>query len=245
MKTRMRFVKTGSVKYIGHLDCMRFFQKALRRAGLDVAYTNGFSPHQKMSFASPLGVGLTSDGEYLDVEFHTLPDMGKEDFLAFLNRYMTDEIFVRDIEYMPEDFKNSMSLLRAADYMLIEKEEGVFPEGWREKWRGFLSQKEIPVMKETKKSRQMTDIRPLILGDAFSLEDFSGLTGEDYGEIHCEFRRGEKLFLRLASGSERNLKPELVMETFARYSGMTWRPRAVQTHRLQMYFAAKRGDELA
>ena len=69
MKTRMRFTKTGSMKFIGHLDCMRFFQKAIRRAKLDVAYSQGYSPHQLMSFASPLGVGITSDGEYLDVDF--------------------------------------------------------------------------------------------------------------------------------------------------------------------------------
>ena len=59
MKTRMRFVKCGSMKFIGHLDCMRFFQKAIRRAKLDVAYSKGYSPHQLMSFASPLGVGVT------------------------------------------------------------------------------------------------------------------------------------------------------------------------------------------
>ena len=74
MKVRMRFTKTGSLKFIGHLDCMRFFQKALRRAKMDVAYSKGYSPHQLMSFASPLGVGVTSDGEYIDVEFHTLPE---------------------------------------------------------------------------------------------------------------------------------------------------------------------------
>ena len=45
MKTRMRFVKCGSMKFIGHLDCMRFFQKAIRRAKLDVAYSKGYSPH--------------------------------------------------------------------------------------------------------------------------------------------------------------------------------------------------------
>lgn len=73
MKTRMRFVKCGSMKFIGHLDCMRFFQKAIRRAKLDVAYSKGYSPHQLMSFASPLGVGATSDGEYIDVEFCSLP----------------------------------------------------------------------------------------------------------------------------------------------------------------------------
>lgn len=77
----MRFTKTGSLKFIGHLDCMRFFQKAIRRAGLDVAYSGGFSPHQIMSFASPLSVGTTSDGEYLDVEFWSLPEVGEQEIL--------------------------------------------------------------------------------------------------------------------------------------------------------------------
>ena len=68
MRLRIKFRKYGPVRFIGHLDVMRFFQKAIRRAGIDVAYSGGFSPHQIMSFASPLGVGLESDGEYLDIE---------------------------------------------------------------------------------------------------------------------------------------------------------------------------------
>ena len=128
MKTRMRFTKTGSMKFIGHLDCMRFFQKAIRRAKLDVAYSQGFSPHQLMSFASPLGGGVTSDGEYLDVEFHSLPEMPLPELVNYLNQFMTEEIFVTEIEIMPDGFKNSMSLLRSADYMIVEKQPGVFPE---------------------------------------------------------------------------------------------------------------------
>ena len=72
MKLRIKFRKYGPVRFIGHLDVMRFFQKANRRAELDVAYTGGFSPHQIMSFAAPLGVGLTSNGEYMDLEVHSL-----------------------------------------------------------------------------------------------------------------------------------------------------------------------------
>jgi DNA repair protein RecO (recombination protein O) len=58
------------MKFIGHLDIMRYFQKAMRRADIDICYSEGFSPHQIMSFAAPLGVGITSDGEYLDIEVH-------------------------------------------------------------------------------------------------------------------------------------------------------------------------------
>ena len=68
MKTRIKFTKSGPLKFIGHLDVMRYFQKAFRRAELDVEYSQGFNPHQLMSFAAPLGVGLTSDGEYLDLQ---------------------------------------------------------------------------------------------------------------------------------------------------------------------------------
>ena len=68
MKVRIKFAKSGAMRFIGHLDVMRFFQKAIRRAGIDVAYSEGFSPHQIMSFAAPLGVGLCSNGEYMDIE---------------------------------------------------------------------------------------------------------------------------------------------------------------------------------
>ncbi|MEF2653922.1 MAG: TIGR03936 family radical SAM-associated protein, partial [Blautia sp.] len=69
MKVRIKFSKQGPVKFVGHLDTMRYFQKAIRRAGLPVAFSGGYSPHMIMSFAAPLGVGTTSKGEYFDVEF--------------------------------------------------------------------------------------------------------------------------------------------------------------------------------
>lgn len=71
VKVRVKFSKHGVLKFIGHLDVMRYFQKAIRRAGIDIAYSAGFSPHQIMSFAAPLGVGLESNGEYMDIEVHS------------------------------------------------------------------------------------------------------------------------------------------------------------------------------
>ena len=58
MKVRIKFSKEGSLKFIGHLDTMRYFQKALRRAKLPVAYSEGFSPHIIMSFAAPVESSL-------------------------------------------------------------------------------------------------------------------------------------------------------------------------------------------
>ena len=238
MKTRMRFVKCGSMKFIGHLDCMRFFQKAIRRAKLDVAYSKGYSPHQLMSFASPLGVGVTSDGEYIDVEFYSLPDLSLPDLVTYLNQFMTDEIFVTDIEIMPDGFKNSMSLLIAADYMVVEKEAGVFPENWQEKWLSFMEQQEIVIEKQTKKSVKEVDIKPHILAWDFSMDDFAKKNGENYGTLHCDYE-GNSLFMRLTSGSETNIKPELVMQAFYAFCENELEPYSYQIHRMQMIFKKK------
>ena len=74
MKVRIKFTKTGYMKFVGHLDTMRYFQKAIRRAELPVAFSGGYSPHMIMSFAAPLGVGTTSLGEYFDMELtETMP----------------------------------------------------------------------------------------------------------------------------------------------------------------------------
>lgn len=69
MTFRIRFAKYGVVKFIGHLDVMRYFQKVVRRSELPVKYSQGFNPHQLMTFAQPLSVGVTSDGEYFEIEF--------------------------------------------------------------------------------------------------------------------------------------------------------------------------------
>ena len=66
MKVRIKFTKEGPMKFVGHLDTMRYFQKAIRRAELPIAFSGGYSPHMIMSFAAPLGVGVTSTGEYFD-----------------------------------------------------------------------------------------------------------------------------------------------------------------------------------
>ena len=63
IKIRIKFRKYGVMRFIGHLDIMRYFQKAIRRANIPIAFSGGFSPHMIMSFAAPLGVGVTSAGE--------------------------------------------------------------------------------------------------------------------------------------------------------------------------------------
>ena len=124
MKIRIKFAKYGTMKYIGHLDMMRFFQKAIRRAGIDIKYSEGFSPHQIMSFASPLGVGLESTGEYMDIE--VLSMTSAQDIRESLNSAMVEGVEVLSVTPLPDHAKNAMASVAAASYSLRMK-EGSFP----------------------------------------------------------------------------------------------------------------------
>ena len=213
MKIRIKFRKQGIMKFIGHLDIMRYFQKAMRRAKIDICYSEGFSPHMIMSFAAPLGVGLTSDGEYLDIEIGQ--ELSSQDAVRRLNAVMAEGIEVISFRKIPEGkASNAMSLVAAADYE-VRFREGCEPEnGWQDTFDAFCRQESIPVIKQTKKSEQEIDIRPLI----YQIE-----------------RRADCIFMQVATGSAANLKPELVMEAFAVYAGITLPEFPFRINRLDVY----------
>ena len=219
MKIRIKFRKYGVMKFIGHLDIMRYFQKAIRRADIDISYSGGFSPHMIMSFAAPLGVGVTSSGEYFDMELtESMPSAEME---QRLNDTMADGMRVISVREIPDNKANAcMSLVAAADYS-IEFREGKAPEGdWKARIQEFYQQKEITILRKTKRSEQETDIRPWI----YQLEV-----------------RGDKVWMQLSQGSVQNLKPELVMEAFMNYLGQELQPFALLIHREEVY--ADKGTE--
>ncbi len=213
MKVRVKFSKEGAVKFIGHLDVMRYFQKAIRRAGIDVAYSEGFSPHMIMSFAAPLGVGVTSTGEYFDMELKSaVSSRQMED--AF-NAQMAEGIRVLSVREIPQGKAHAaMSLVAAADYLVSFREGKAPAAGWQDRVREFLDQKEIVILRKTKRSEKETDIRPWI--------------------YQMEVRQ-DAIFLQLAAGSVHNLKPELVLEAFAAFLGEELAPFALMVHRLETY----------
>ena len=66
-RLRLRFSRGEELKYVSHLDLMRLWERALRRAGIPIAYSEGFSPHPRISLAAPLPIGVTSEAELMDV----------------------------------------------------------------------------------------------------------------------------------------------------------------------------------
>ena len=207
------------MKFIGHLDIMRYFQKAIRRAEIPIAFTSGYSPHMIMSFANPLGVGLTSDGEYFDIEL--TESIASKEAVRRLNEQMVDGMEIVSFVQIPDDKKSKgMSIVAGADYLSSVK-NGSLPEDLAEKLEAFYAQNEICVVKKTKKSEKEVDIRPMIY------------------KLEC---RDGKIYMRVAAGSVQNLKPELVTEAFVRYLGIDAEEVTFTHHRLET-FAESEGTE--
>lgn len=218
MNIRIKFQKHGTMKFIGHLDIMRYFQKAMRRADIDICYSEGFSPHQIMSFAAPLGVGITSDGEYLDIAVHST-DSSKVS-IERLNKVMVDGIKVTEYVQLSDKAQNAMSSVAGADYEVSFREGYELDSPWETKFEEFMKQDSITILKKTKKSEKEVDIKPLIYS--------------------CKIKDG-KIDMQLATGSANNLKPELVMEAFGNYLNLDFKPFTFCVHRYEIY--ANSGDE--
>lgn len=234
MKARAKFVKAGAMKFVGHLDIMRYFQKAFRRSGIDIAYSQGYSPHQILSFAAPLGVGLTSDGEYLDMEL--VSSKSSAEMLDIMNAQMTEGIQLLSLKCLPENSKNAMSIVAAADYKISVKDGYQVCEEFTAKITEFISRNEILITKKTKRSEKEVDIRPSIYHYEYTDKAFGEKIGKEIEVSVADlYENGNVVYLQLATGSVNNLKPELVMEAFCAYIQVEYLEFAFQVHRLEVY----------
>ena len=219
MKIRVRFTKSGPMKFIGHLDVMHFFQQLLRRSGIPIAYSTGMSPHQIMSFALPLGIGLESSGEYMDIEITGA--VSSEQAIDSMNRHSVEGIEILSFKALPEGAVNAMASVTAADYE-IGFREGFLPAfDLSAGMTGLFNRDSVTVIKKTKKSEKETDIKPLV----YSFETFE-----------------DRLTLRLSCGSVDNIKPELVMKALYGYFDKELPDYALRIKRLDMFTGEK--DEL-
>jgi radical SAM-linked protein len=243
MKVRIKFTKTGPLKFVGHLDIMRYFQKAFRRADLDVEYSQGFNPHQLTSFAAPLGVGLTSDGEYMDASMHS--SEAPEIMINRINEAMNEFIQVIDYRFLSDNSKNAMSIVAGADYLVSLKDDFDYLDksDFQHEFMEFYKQNSIVITKKSKKSENEVDIKPMIYQVAFDREEFNKLTGSlSDGNLSVAevYDNGVTVYMQLATGSVNNLKPELVMEAFSQYRKEEYKEALFQVHRLEVY--ADAGD---
>ena len=113
-KYRLKFSKSGKMIYIGHLDLLKFFIRLIKRTQLPIAYSNGFNPHQQLTFAIPLSLGMTSYGEYLDIQLTAPVDC--EEIKNRCNQALPSGIEILKVRELSEGEKNCASAIVAADY---------------------------------------------------------------------------------------------------------------------------------
>lgn len=212
MKLRIKFGKSGAMKFIGHLDIMRFFQKAIRRADIDIAYSTGFSPHQIMSFAAPLGVGIESTGEYFDIEVNTVTNC--TDMLEALNNACVEGIVIYSIKRLPENVGNAMATVAASSYKIKWKEGYNRPIDLLSQIDSFCSKEHIFINKQTKKNITQIDLKP---------------------SIYELYSKNDELYMMVNSSSSGSIKPTLVLEALYQDLGIEFDPLSVQITRLDTF----------
>ena len=117
IRMRIKYSRSEELKYIGHLDMMRAWHRILRRARVPLAYSEGFNPHPKMVFASPLALGILSTGELLDV-YLTSDALSATAFTQMVNRELPQGLSISQTAIVPNELPPMPALVYQADYII-------------------------------------------------------------------------------------------------------------------------------
>ena len=155
---RMQYRRGEQVRYLSHLDMLRLFERALRRARIPVVFTEGFNPHPKLSFGPSLATGLTSDAEYVDLQIY---ERGQEiDLKQLLAPQLPPGIEMVETKRLQKKAAPLAALINRADYecRLIDSAQTELEN----RIEAILSQKELLVQRKKKKNVRTVDVRPFI-----------------------------------------------------------------------------------
>lgn len=210
---RLKFTKTDKMRFIGHLDLLTYFQRAIKRANIPIAFSMGFNPHQLMSFTVPLPLGMASYAEYLDIRLEE--KMPAEDIKTRLNVQMSDGVAITDIRPLREREDTGAALVAAADYTI---ELDFKDDSFGERLKALEEEKEWNIEKLGKKKKlKSVDIRPMVYG------------------LICENAEKTTLYTRLATGSNSNLKVDLLLKYIYSRLGAELDYLKIRVTRTEMY----------
>ena len=194
MRAMIRFGKQPRLRFISHLDLQRFFQRALNRTGLPIAWTQGFNPHPILSFGSALALGWTSEYEILDVKLSA--PMGRRRTEEAMRAALPVDLPVLEVRMVDDRHPAPMAMVRASDYEIALS--GETAAATLDAAEEFLRRESVMAMRKTKSGEREVDIRPM----ALSLE-----------------REGDVLSARLMLTEKDTLKPDLLVRALAEIAG--------------------------
>lgn len=191
MRMIAEFEKMGRMSWFSHLDLQNTMQRALRRARLPVAYSQGFNPHVLTSFATALSVGCQSRGEVMEVEM--AGEISPEEFAEKLNACLPDGLKVRRCAPVPDSAPALMAKVAEAGYDITAPNADL-----TQAVETFLKAEEVMVEKRSKTKTRLVNIRPMV------------------HEITCAFDgKDSRLSMVLEQTNANALKVELVMQALA------------------------------
>ena len=191
MRMIAEFEKMGRMSWFSHLDLQNTMQRALRRAQLPVAYSQGFNPHVLTSFATALSVGCQSRGEVMEVEM--AGEISPEEFAEKLNACLPDGLKVRRCAPVPDSAPALMAKVAEAGYDITAPNTDL-----TQAVEAFLKAEEVMVEKRSKTKTRLVNIRPMV------------------HEITCAFDgKDSRLSMVLEQTNANALKVELVMQVLA------------------------------
>jgi radical SAM family uncharacterized protein/radical SAM-linked protein len=155
VKIRVHYEKTGYSRFISHLDCLRLFDRALRRTGTAVAYSGGYNPRPKLSFSSALTLGYTSSAEYFDLE---LLDYTENDFKDRLNKVLPAGLSILEIKLISKKVPSLQSSITTLVYQ-VDLKNNPIPQ---QVLQNFTDSPAIPITKHSKGREQLIDLKPFI-----------------------------------------------------------------------------------
>lgn len=230
MKYVIRFQKTGVICYTSHLDILKVFKRSFKRAGIRLAYSQGFNPHPKMGFAQPLSLGYESLDEYIEFEIVDVAEDGTnvrtdpQWILEQLRELMPEGLTLVSIQEATHP-KTLAAITEAAGYSiqipLTGSGLGSLPDNAGEIWHEYMDREEIIAFKKQKKKKEPVpvNIRPKIREITFYLAE---------GMLRIE--------TCLDAGSDSNLSPELIISTFLERFGLDLPRSDIQVTRTKIHF---------
>lgn len=161
MRLRIAYTKIEDARYIAHLDLTRVFERAVRRAGIAMSYTEGFNQRPKISFGFALAVGTEGEREYVDIDIQRELDLGE--VLGLIQEQLPHGIRLLQGRALSQGAKPLMAVLNAASYKIrILMALPILPDRLQEAVSFWLAREHVVYSRFTKKGPTDKDIRPWV-----------------------------------------------------------------------------------
>ncbi|HOZ37285.1 MAG TPA: TIGR03936 family radical SAM-associated protein [Anaerolineaceae bacterium] len=156
MRVRMTYAKLGNLRFIGHLDLQRLFERALRRTNLPLRYTQGFSPHMRINLASALPLGFIGEAEQMD--FWLDDEVSLDEISNRLNKALPAELILKNLQVIDNQLPSLQASLLTSEFEIVLPPD-LEPGNLQDQMNALLEQDSLPVQRRKK----TVDLKNLIL----------------------------------------------------------------------------------